>query len=123
MSKMLDMALLTSVPLARTLSTLSTLSTVRLSGQPPPLADSSAMSGESVWYVHDRYEELRGLLESWGWPVSERGDLSEWDEGRRQDPVMGVVRIRGVRDLDELGRASFTVKEWWSHPPADGPLE
>lgn len=81
------------------------------------------MSGEPVWYVHDRYEELRALLESWGWPISERGDLSEWDEGRRQDPVMGVVRIRGVRDLGDLGQASFTIKEWWAHPPANGPVQ
>ena len=75
-----------------------------------------------MWFVHERFEELRALLEAWGWLIAERGDLSEWDEGRRQDPVMGVVRLRGARDLGELGHVSFTIKEWWAQPPADGPI-
>jgi hypothetical protein len=81
------------------------------------------MTEDPVWFVHERFEELRALLEAWGWLISERGDLSEWDEGRREDPVMGVVRLRGTRDLGDLGRASFTIKEWWAYPPADGPIE
>jgi hypothetical protein len=77
-----------------------------------------------VWFVHDRFEELRALLELWGWEIAERGDLSEWDEGRREDPVLGLVRIRGTKQLLATDlHVSFTVKEWWAHPPADGPLE
>ena len=77
-----------------------------------------------VWFVHDRFEELRALLERWGWEIAERGDLSEWDEGRREDPVLGLVRIRGTkRPLATDLQASFTVKEWWAHTPAEGPLE
>lgn len=76
-----------------------------------------------IWFVYDRFEELRELLESRGWNVVERSDLSEWDEGRRQDPVMGVVRIRGHRDWALGGHVSFTVKEWWARPPVDGVLE
>lgn len=79
---------------------------------------------DRIWFVQRRFDELSDWLEAQGWPVIERGDLSEWDEGRRVDPVMGVVRIRGARDLPDLGtRATFTVKEWWARPPADGPLE
>lgn len=83
------------------------------------------MSGDDrIWFVQRRFDELAASLESLGWPVIERGDLSEWDEGRRVDPVMGVVRIRGARELLDIGaQATFTVKEWWARPPADGPLE
>lgn len=83
------------------------------------------MSSElPIWYVHDRFEELRLLLEKWGWDPVERGDLSEWDEGRRQDPVMGVVRIRGTRELLGIqANVSFTIKEWWARPPVGGVLQ
>jgi hypothetical protein len=78
-------------------------------------------SEQPIWYVHDRFEELRLLLEKWGWDPVERGDLSEWDEGRRQDPVMGLVRIRGTRQLSGVeGAVSFTIKEWWARPPVPG---
>jgi hypothetical protein len=79
--------------------------------------------GPFIWYVFDRFEDLRRLIEVWGWDVVERGDLSEWDEGRRRDPVMGVVRIRGRWSRPRGGSASFTVKEWWARPPVDGPEE
>lgn len=71
--------------------------------------------------MHDRYEQLRQLLEWWGWDVVQHGLFSEWDEGRREDPVMGVVRIRGHLNWPSGGYASFTIKEWWGRPPLDGP--
>jgi hypothetical protein len=77
------------------------------------------MIERSIEFVYDRFEELRLLLEYWGWDVIERGDLSEWDEGRRTDPVMGLVRIRGHRE--SMPGVRFTVKEWWGWPPLEGP--
>ena len=80
------------------------------------------MNGDPyIWFVQERYEQLRQLLELWGWDVVERGQLSEWDEGRREDPVMGVVRIRGHLNWPSGGYVSFTIKEWWGRPPLDGP--
>ena len=80
------------------------------------------MTDHHVEFVYDRFEELRLLLELWGWEVIERGDLSEWDEGRRTDPVMGLIRIRGHRESWMPG-LSFTIKEWWGCPPLPGPEE
>lgn len=80
------------------------------------------MSDSAVWFVEERFDELSNLLMTRGWDPVERGDLSEWDEGRRVDPVMGVVRIRGVRELTGMGTVTFTVKEWWAHPPVDGTI-
>jgi hypothetical protein len=79
------------------------------------------MIDRHVEFVYERFEELRLLLELWGWEVTERGDLSEWDEGRRTDPVMGLVRIRGHRE--SMPGVTFTVKEWWGWPPLQGPEE
>lgn len=74
-----------------------------------------------VWFVYERFEQLRDLLERWGWEIVERGDLSAWDERRRSDPVMGMVRIRGQREWPLGGRVSITIKEWWGPPPLQGP--
>lgn len=76
-----------------------------------------------VWFVYERFEQLRRLLERWGWEVVERGELSSWDERRRSDPVMGLVRIRGRRRWPLGGHVSFTAKEWWGRPPLQGPQQ
>lgn len=80
------------------------------------------MQGDRVEYVHDRYRRLADLVEGRGFQVAARDHLSEWDEGRRKDPIAGVVRVRGERQVGET-RVSFTVKEWWGLQPADGVLE
>jgi hypothetical protein len=72
-------------------------------------------------YVHERFRELEAILEAHGWQVA--ASLSEWDEGKRHDPVMGLVRIRGYRESPDGTHVSFSAKEWWAHPPAKGPLE
>jgi hypothetical protein len=74
-----------------------------------------------IWFVYERFERLRALLERWGWDIVERGDLSKWDEARHRDPVLGMVRIRGRRAWPLGGDVSFTIKEWWGDPPLDGP--
>lgn len=108
-------------------NTIDTIDTFRVelersSGMTEIAVRIARMLDRDVEFVYDRFEELRLLLERWGWDVVERGDLSEWDEGRRTDPVMGLVRIRGNRDSSMPG-FSFTLKEWWGWPPLDGPEE
>lgn len=76
---------------------------------------------EHIWFVYERFEQLRGLLERWGWEVLERGEHSGWHERGRSDPVMGIVRIRGQRSWPLGGHVSFTAKEWWGRPPLQGP--
>jgi hypothetical protein len=57
----------------------------------------------------------------WGWEIVRRGELSEWDERSRHNPLMGTVRIRAQRVWPSGGYVSFSVKEWWGRPPLDGP--
>jgi hypothetical protein len=77
--------------------------------------------GARIWFVYERFEQLRTLLEHWGWEIVERGDLSQWNEQGRHDPVLGLVSIRGRRAWPLGGHVSFTVKEWWGDRPLDGP--
>ncbi|HTR72182.1 MAG TPA: hypothetical protein VMG80_01190, partial [Solirubrobacteraceae bacterium] len=74
-----------------------------------------------IWFVHERFEQLRALLERWGWEVVERGDLSRWNEQGRHDPVLGLVSVRGRRAWPLGGEVTFTIKEWWGRPPLEGP--
>jgi hypothetical protein len=74
-----------------------------------------------IWFVYERFEQLRALLERWGWEIVERGELSRWNEHASHDPVLGLVSIRGRRAWPQGGQASFTIKEWWGAPSASGP--
>ncbi len=74
-----------------------------------------------IWFVYERFEQLRALLERWGWEIVERGDLSQWNEQEHHDPILGLVRIRGRRAWPLGGHVTFTIKEWWGDPPLDGP--
>jgi hypothetical protein len=74
-----------------------------------------------IWFVYERFEQLRALLEHWGWEIIERGDLSRWHEQGHRDPVLGLVSIRGRRTLPLGGEATVTIKEWWGEPPLGGP--
>ena len=85
------------------------------------MQNAAVVGDTDIWFVHERFEQLRLLLERWGWEIVERGDLSAWDEGRSRDPVMGVVRIRGSRVWPHGSRVTFTAKEWWGRPPLEGP--
>lgn len=74
-----------------------------------------------IWFVYERFEQLRALLEQWGWEIVERADLSRWNERGQHDPALGLVSIRGRRAWPLGGRVTFTIKEWWGDPPLDGP--
>lgn len=74
-----------------------------------------------IWFVYERFEQLRTLLERWGWEIVKRGDLSRWNEQGRHDPSLGLVSIRGRRTWPLGGELTFTVKEWWGEPPLEGP--
>src|SRR4029077_12596630 len=74
-----------------------------------------------IWFVYERFEQLRALLEHRGWEIVERGDLSRWNEQERHDPVLGLIGIRGRRAWPLGGHVTFTIKEWWGDPPLDGP--
>ncbi len=78
-------------------------------------------SDTDIWFAYERFEQLRTLLERWGWEIVERGDLSQWNERGRHDPVLGLVNIRGRRAWPLGGQVTFTIKEWWGNPPLGGP--
>jgi hypothetical protein len=79
------------------------------------------VDSNSIWFVYERFEQLRALLEHWGWEIVERADLSHWNELGRHDPILGLVSIRGRRIWSPGEYVTFTIKEWWGDPPLEGP--
>ena len=90
----------------------------------PPLSD------DRVWFVAERFEQLRDLLLEFGYALDPGSrDPNEWHELHYEDPPTGVVRLKGVRlrdleddDSDFDPEITFSIEELWSPDYVDGAL-
>lgn len=64
---------------------------------------------EAVHYVGERYQELARLLYAWGYDLV---PVSYWDERGIADPLTGLIRITGVKRIDDV-RLAFAITENW----------
>lgn len=80
------------------------------------------MSDDRVWFVAERFEQLRDLLFEFGYALDPGPrDPNEWNELHYEDPPTGVVRLKGVRlrdlqdeDSDFDPEITFSIEELWS---------
>jgi hypothetical protein len=85
------------------------------------------VADDRVWFVAERFEQLRDLLFEFGYALDPGPrDPNEWDERHYEDPPTGVVRLKGVRlrDLEDEesdfdDSITFTIEELWSAEYAD----
>ena len=87
-----------------------------------------AVSDDRVWFVAERFEQLRDLLLEFGYALDPGSrDPNEWHELHYEDPPTGVVRLKGVRlrdleddDSDFDPEITFSIEELWSPDHVDG---
>lgn len=87
-----------------------------------------AVSDDRVWFVADRFEQLRNLLFESGYALDPGPrDPNEWNELHYEEPPTGVVRLKGVRlrdlednDSDFDPEITFSIEELWSADYVDG---
>jgi len=87
-----------------------------------------ALSDDRVWFVAERFEQLRDLLFEFGYALDPgTRDPNEWHELHYEDPPTGVVRLKGVRlrdleddDSDFDPEITFSIEELWSADHVDG---
>jgi hypothetical protein len=86
------------------------------------------LSDDRVWFVAERFEQLRDLLFEFGYALDPGPrDPNEWNELHYEDPPTGVVRLKGVRlrvledeDSDFDPEITFSIEELWSADYVDG---
>jgi hypothetical protein len=77
------------------------------------------VSHDRVWFVAERFEQLRDLLFEFGYALDPGPrDPNEWNELHYEDPPTGVVRLKGVRlrdleddDSDFDPEITFSIEE------------
>jgi hypothetical protein len=78
-----------------------------------------ALSEDRVWFVAERFEQLRDLLLEFGYALDPGPrDPNEWHELHYEEPPTGVVRLKGVRlrdfeddDSDFDPEITFSIEE------------
>ena len=86
------------------------------------------LSDDRVWFVAERFEQLRDLLFEFGYALDPGPrDPNEWNELHYEDPPTGVVRLKGIRlrdledeDSDFDSEITFSIEELWSADYVDG---
>jgi len=87
-----------------------------------------ALSDDRVWFVAERFEQLRDLLFESGYALDPGArDPNEWHELHYEEPPTGVVRLKGVRlrdleddDSDFDPEITFSIEELWTADYVDG---
>lgn len=75
-----------------------------------------------IWFVASRFERLKDHLLVNGYALDPGSrDPNQWEELAREDPPLGLVRIKGVRLVDPTDadsafdeQISFSIEEWWT---------
>ena len=87
-----------------------------------------SVAGDRVWFVAERFEQLRDLLFQYGYALDPGPrDPSEWHELHYEDPPTGLVRLKGIRprdvddeDSDFDPEITFSIQELWSAAAEEG---